>query len=159
MRNDSEDSIPGTRQRIVEERLSGRDAVDDLTVHHLPLLDVLDIDHRTVPGDGYGLLDVAHRELDVDACREADAQLDPLTDQRAESRQAVRHGIRAGLEGDDQVLAVAIGYRGSNLLDHGGAARFDGHARQHAARFIGDRATNRRALRGGHGGSEQQTQH
>ena len=132
----------GHQQRVRLERLAGGDAVDDLAVHDLPLLDVLDVDYRCCPGDGDRLLDVAYPELDVDVGGEAAVQHDPLAQHRAEPGQGIRNVVGTDLEGDDEVLPVAVRDRRPHLLDQRRAARLYRHTGQHPARGVCNRAAN-----------------
>ncbi len=140
------------RQRVVAAR--GREHLEDLAVDRLGLLDALDVDGGTGLGDDDRLLERTDRHLAVDVRGEPRAELHPLADERAEARQRERHGVVARLEGDDEVLAVAVGDGGPDLLDEGRAARLDRDPGQDAAGRVGDRAAD--GLRMGQGGRQQQ---
>ena len=135
--------LAGRRQRFI-----------DVAVDRRRLLDALDVDDRGCLGDGDRLRELADRHLHVDIRRESRGQLDPLAHERAEPGQHEGHGVGARLEGDDAVLAVAVRDGRAHLLDQRRAAGFNRHARQHAARFIGDRAAD--GLRAGRAGGKAQ---
>src|SRR5437773_4552249 len=121
-------------QSVTADRLAGWNAVHDLAVHHLPLRDVLDVDHGTGATDRDTLFDRADRQLRIDARRESGAELNALPDDAPEPGQAELHAIDPGDQRHDQVLSLAIGDRGSHLFDEGRTAHFNGDAWQRAAR-------------------------
>ena len=73
---------------------------------------------------------------------------------RAEAGQRERHGVGAGAQIDDAVLAGAVGDGRTRFLDERRARRFHGHARQHGAGRVlhdaGDRGLGKRRGRDEH---------
>src|SRR6202040_179542 len=84
----------------------------------------------------------ADAKLNVYCRVEAWRQLDAFAPEGREAGERERHGVRAGNELDDAVLAAFVGDRASDLLDEDRARRLDRHAGQHRTGGVGDDARN-----------------
>src|SRR6185295_18025877 len=116
------------RGTVVKARRRNR--FERLAADRLQLLRVDDVDHGRFTGDDDGFGDGADFQVGVDGGREGTAQLDPLTLDCAETRQAERDRVRAGPQILDVVLAAPIGDGGAYFLDERRAGGLDRDARQ-----------------------------
>ena len=101
-----------------------------------------DVDQRRRPGHRDRFTELADRKGRVDGRGEGPRQHDVLADHRVEPIQAEGHRVGPRRQGDDLIVAGAVGDRRPGLLDQGRAARGDGHPGQRAPRHIDDSARN-----------------
>ena len=131
----------------------GRQRGDDLLADHRLLFGALDVDDRSLSGDGNRLLEGTDLQLGVDRNDERARELQPVALEGAEAGQRERDAVDAGPQVLDPVLAGRIGDARPHFLDQFRAGGFDGDAGQHRARGVLDGAGNR-CLRVQCGGEE-----
>ena len=101
---------------------------------------------------------VADLQVDVDRGREVRRQLDAFTHDGGETRQLELDGVGAGTQREDRIRARTAGHGRTRFFDQRRTRHFDGHAGQHAARCISDRAGDRAGLRRGHDRREDESE-
>ena len=110
------------------ETAARRQPVNGLLGHRFSLRHALRVDERTLAGHRHGFSDGAHAEVGIHSRRKVRRQHDALAQQRVETWERERHGIRARAQVDNLEHALAVGNNRSDLLDKGGAGGFHGHA-------------------------------
>ena len=134
--------------------------LDDLgLLDHVTDTGCADVDQWRRALDGDGLLQVSHREHNVDRRHATDLQHDAALHVGAESLQRDFQPVRAGGQVRQDVGPVGLGDHAAHESGVGLHDR-DGHARQHTAAFIADRAIElRRCLATGDTVEHQQPRH
>ena len=110
---------------------------------------------RRSAGDGQRFREVADPHLAVDLRREVRRQVDSFPLDRGEPRERERHGVHAGTQIDDLVLALLVGGDSANLFNQRRTAGFNGHTGHDRTGCIFHDARNG-ALRLGDGGHQRQ---
>src|SRR4030095_13276876 len=83
--------------------------INRVSPHHGGLLHVVDVHHRGRAGYRDRLTELSERHLDAHIRREVARELDVFSLYRGKTGQRERHGVDAGDEFQDLVLATGIG--------------------------------------------------
>ena len=137
--------VDARNHRGQERRIAvHRRVVDQFCREDAFAVGALHVDDRRSAGDGDGFLNRADAQFGVHGGDECAAQLNAFALDRAEPGEPERHGVDAGPEVLDAVLARLIRGDGPDFLNQRRARSFDADAREQRSRCVAGDAGNRR---------------
>ena len=113
-----------------DDRLTGRERVEQLAGEHVLRSDVLRVDDGARAGYGDRLLQRSDLHVSIHVRCKPRRELDPFASARGESLQGKRDGVGARPQFGDLVPALCVGDGHAHFLNQRGTGGLHGHARQ-----------------------------